>query len=427
MILNPCHLKVIDKKLPPGKESEVIEPQDAVLINVEGWVANDNTAVKPNEEGVFQEAKSWLIVIGEGDVLPAIEMGARFMETGQTALIWSHSKYAMGPGTRTYQKTTVLPHSNVMFKLTITQKVMDTSRLNPYFTIQKALTKKRIANDIYQFEWCPAPQSKDDPVCEQAMNRAIRLYTKTSKEMETLLQGNYFQSVEKDHPQRVESHQLLLDALNNIVAVYLKQKQYHKAKLASVEVLQVDPHNLKALLRAAKAAMLDPASTLEEAKAAIVAAESEITYKNPEEEKKLHKLKALLKKKQQEYKDASKSMFGNKLKSSSTISLSKDEQVASQEVSLDKQVSDTGTASKKPTINEKDSEEPLKGENNQAPSKEIEEMTDGQNFWRKQATAAFVQVVIPLLIFLLYRYLNPEMFGLGGKTAPDSPMTKKNE
>jgi hypothetical protein len=245
--------------------------------------------------------------------------------------------------------------------------------------------------------------------------------------METLLQGNYFQSVEKDHPQRGESHQLLLDALNNIVAVYLKQKQYHKAKLASVEVLQVDPHNLKALLRAAKAAMLDPASTLEEAKAAIVAAESEITYKNPEEEKQLHKLKALLKKKQQEYKDASKSMFGNKLKSSSTISLSKDEQVASQEVSLDKQVSDTGTASKKPTINEKDSEEPLKGENNQAPSKEIEEMTDGQNFWRKQATAAFVQVVIPLLIFLLYRYLNPEMFGLGGKTAPDSPMTKKNE
>jgi hypothetical protein len=425
--LNPCLVKVIDKKLPPGKESEVIEPQDAVLINVEGWVANDNTAVEPSKQRVFQDAKSCLIVIGEGDVLPAIEMGARFMETGQTALIWSHSQYAMGPGTRTYQKTTVPPHSNVMYKLTISQKVMDTSRLNPYFTIQKALTKKKIANDIYLFEWCPAPRSKDDPVCEQAMNQAILLYTKTAKEMETLLQGNYFQNVEKDHPQRVQSQQLLLDALNNIVAVHLKQKQYHKAKLASVEVLQVDPHNLKALLRAAKAAMLDPASTLEEAKAAIVAAESEITYKNPEEEKQLHRLKALLKKKQQEYKDASKSMFGNKLKSSSTTNSRKDEQVATQEVASDKPLSGTATASNQSTINEKVSEEPLKGENNQTPSKEMEETVDSRNFWKKQAIAVFVQVVIPLLIFLLYRHPNPEMFGLDGKTAPDTPTTKENE
>jgi hypothetical protein len=55
----------------------------------------------------------------------------------------------------------------------------------PYFTIQKALTRKNIANDIYQHEWCPP--SKD----------AIRLYTKAAKDMQTLLQVTYFNQVEK--------------------------------------------------------------------------------------------------------------------------------------------------------------------------------------------------------------------------------------
>ncbi|KAG7359313.1 FKBP-type peptidyl-prolyl cis-trans isomerase [Nitzschia inconspicua] len=313
-------MKVVSTNRTAGKEPEPIEPQDAVLVNIEGWIAESHkddfcmTDKDGNEKDnkkkklVFQRSKSWLIVVGEGDVLPAIEMGIRFMETGQTALVWSHSKYAMGPGTRTIESVTVPPHSNVMYRIQLLQKVMDTSRLNPYFTIQKALTRKKIANDIYQFEWSSTPAT-----CEQAMNRSIRLYTRAAKDMETLLQGNYFSNVEEDHPQRIESRQLLLDSLNNIVAVHLKQKSYHKAKLAAVDVLQVDPHNLKGLLRAAKASLLDPASTLEEAKAALDAAEADITYKHPDEEQQLQRLKVLFKKKQHQYKTTTRAMFGNKL------------------------------------------------------------------------------------------------------------------
>jgi hypothetical protein len=36
---------------------------------------------------------------GEGDVLPALEMAVCFLESGQTVWVWSHSKYAFGPGT----------------------------------------------------------------------------------------------------------------------------------------------------------------------------------------------------------------------------------------------------------------------------------------------------------------------------------------
>ena len=141
--------------------------------------------------------------------------------------------------------------------------------------------------------------------------------------MQTLLQGTYFNHVEKDHPQRKESRQILLDSLNNIVAVHLKQQEYHKAKQSSVEVLKVDPGNVKALLRAAKAALMDPASTMEEASEAMKAAESEISSgrnNNSTNEKQLKRLKILLKEKQLDYKEKSKEMFGNKLSSKSSAS-----------------------------------------------------------------------------------------------------------
>jgi hypothetical protein len=443
-----------------------------------------------HRDKLFQQAQSWLIVVGDGDVLPAIEMGVRFMETGQTALVWSHSKYAMGPGTRTYPQPktkaetmmmmtgepvpelVVPPYSNVMYKITLVQKVMDTSRLNPYFTIQKALTKKKIANDIYQHEWCPSPTSAQEPTCQQAMNRAIRLYQRAAKEMETLLQGTYFANVEPDHPQRLECRQLLLDVLNNVVAVHLKQKQYHQAKLASVHVLEHDPHNLKALLRAAKASLYDPASTLEEAKAALKAAADDITYKNPAEEQQLQQLKALFRKKQHQYRTQTKNMFGNKLASNNSSnttvtnnsnsnnisSKTKKETVKQEEhdtptvieaaasssgqeknpkvstttnttsvattTTTSSAITTTTTSTtttgainttstttgedndlKKPkTITTIDNDVVVVDDTIQDQKVDVDLHDHRHQFWKTQVMAALVQIVLPLLLYVLYRY-----------------------
>ena len=263
-----------------------------------------------------------------------------------------------------------------MYKVTVTQKVMDTSRLNPYFTIQKALTKKKIANDIYQNEWCNPPETNEDADCEHAMRRAIRLYTNAAKDMETLLQGTYFKQVETDHPQRHESRQILLDSLNNLVALHLRQKEYHKAKLSAVEVLKVDPNNIKALLRAAKAALLDPASTLDEALAATKAAESAIATNSNNKsinEKELNRLKIQLKEKQVEYKEKTKEMFGNKL-SSVPPSVSKND-------------AESTTTSASLTSREKE-----------------ETKTNVKLFWKKQMYTMVLQVILPMLILFLYKY-----------------------
>ncbi len=352
-------------------------------------------------------------------------MAIRFMETGQTSRVWSHSKYAFGPGTRNYtiegETRTLPPHSNVMYEIKVLMLVVDTSRLNPYFSIQKATTRKSIANDVYQHEWCPPPQSVQDPSCDMAMSRAIRLYTKAAKDMETLLQGTYFAQVEVDHPQRHQTRQLMMDCLNNIVAVHLRQHQYHMAKQAAVQVLQFDPKNIKALLRAAKAALFDPASTLEEVQAALQAAEEEITYKNPQEEKQLKQLKIQFKQKKLEYKQQSKAMFGDKLKQSNAFA-SGEEPTEQKGTTLPSTTSggsssaniDTeGEAAAITTTHPQDKpaviprvsfdETTTKPPSHEGTKTEEELRKEDYHFWKYQGATLMVQVILPLVLYFLYR------------------------
>ena len=384
---------------------------------------------------IFQEAKGWLVVVGDGDVVPALEMGIRFLLSGQTGRIWSHSKYSLGPGIRTHKPTTsgttkepvesytLPPNSSVIYEVTVQQKVMDTSRLNPYFTIQKALTRKNIANDVFQNEWKVQPDtaiqkeqkstSSQDDVNENkdvasnnaaieadvsmAMSRAIRLYQKAASDMETLLQGTYFQQVEEDHPQRHQARQVMLDCLNNIIAVHLRSEEYHKAKLAAVKVLEHDTKNLKALLRAAKAAMMDPASTMEEAEVALAAAEKEIVYKDVKEEKELKRLRQQFKKKQQEYKMKSKAMFGDKLKSTKP------------DDSADKGSVDDKTNTedvKDGTKQLADGKESSERRNRIPPSKMSSVLDDDDtSFWKSQVVSMVMQLSLIVTLSLFVRWL----------------------
>jgi hypothetical protein len=53
------------------KKAGKIEPQEAVLIKFEGRVAADKTVMNGP---LFQEVEGWLIVVGDSDVLPSLEM-----------------------------------------------------------------------------------------------------------------------------------------------------------------------------------------------------------------------------------------------------------------------------------------------------------------------------------------------------------------
>lgn len=375
-----------------SKGPEPIRPQDAVLINFVARQADH----KDHEDGpIIQQAKGWLITVGEGDVAPALEMGIRFLETGQTGRVWAHSKYALGPGSRVHGDYTLPANSSIMYQVTVTQIVVDTSRLNPYFPIQKALTRKNIANDIYQYEWVEGVDST------MAMQRAVRLYQKAAKDLDVLLNGVYFQQVELDHPQKLQARQIMLDALNNTTAVFLRQEEYHKAKQAAVEVLKCDSKNLKALLRASKAALLDPASTLEEAEAALKAAEAEVTYKNPNEEKEVKKLKVQFQKFKMDYKEKSKEMYGK------MMNPPKVEQ-ASKKVNIDEKIMEFAetkmaeVAREKAAAAEADKGTATTTAKNDSTLDEI--LKDDTKFWHLQVFLIALNVLIPLACYFLFQF-----------------------
>jgi acyl-CoA synthetase (AMP-forming)/AMP-acid ligase II len=166
-----------------------------------------------------------------------------------------------------------------------------------------------------------------------------------------------------------------------------------------VEVLKQDPKNLKGILRAAKSALLDPASTMEEVKAALEAAESEITYKNPNEEKELKRLKTQFKKKQQEYKQKTKEMFGDKLR---TNTLGVD---AKSKTATDDDNNKSTTAAKVESEGAEDSmtkDIPITADDKESST---EEGKSDQVFWKTQAFTIFVQVGVPIAIFWLYRLI----------------------
>ena len=270
-------------------EAKQVNIGDNVLVNLVGRQSSVMGG-RPTLDGpIFQQAKGWLVGIGDLDaVVKALEYGMASMKAGETAYIWSHSMYNFGPGIRKYkpqkdaEEYCLPPDSNVVYGVTVVQVVADTSRLNPYFPIQKALTRKNIANDIYQHEWESGGKARE---------RAIRLYEKAAKDMHKLLEGVYFASVEQDNPQRKQCRQIMLDCFNNVVAIYMSAKRYAKAREAAEVVLKHDSKNLKALLRNAKAAMMDPSVAQAEADEAIARAEKVVVYKDKEEAE-INKLRA---------------------------------------------------------------------------------------------------------------------------------------
>jgi tetratricopeptide (TPR) repeat protein len=289
--------------------SKPVKYMDNVLIDFIGRQSNDITHL---DGPIFQSVKGWLVGVGEKDVLvKALAEGLEKLKEGDTAYIWSSAKWALGElGTRKHKVSSntdsssksgeaptttpqdqfyTLPiNSSVLYEITVTSIVADTSRLNPYFTIQKALTKKNIANDLYQWEWASSGTTRE---------KSIRLYEKAGKDMETLLDGTYFASVEPDHPQRKQCRSIMLDSYNNVIAVYMRAKRFAKAKDAAKVVLKLDKNNFKALLRLAKVCLLDPSTSLEDSDKAISAAEQAIVYKDKEEEIEVKKLRAQWKRK----------------------------------------------------------------------------------------------------------------------------------
>uniref|UniRef100_A0A7S2HK08 peptidylprolyl isomerase n=1 Tax=Helicotheca tamesis TaxID=374047 RepID=A0A7S2HK08_9STRA len=295
---------------------------DYVNIEVTGYVLGSNNfkddrdaAVREAFKGgkVFLDKQKWSLTMGDSEVTPALEMGVKFLCEGGRAYVLSQAKFAYGHTGRLGTKPCVNVEGlqSVLYDVAVVSVLSCSS--DKYDThecqIQRAAAKKVLANDCYASEWDG-----------MGMSRALKLYSKASDMMSSLI-ARLPDPVPDDLKETAHQAQtLVIDCLNNVAAVHLRAKEYGKAKQACVQVIQIDQQNIKALCRAAHAAMRDPSSSYEESDAAIAAAEEVLEKLDPKDETKLfievrrlrHDLTARKRKYKEQQKDMSKKMFPTK-------------------------------------------------------------------------------------------------------------------
>jgi tetratricopeptide (TPR) repeat protein len=233
---------------------------------------------------------NWLVVIGDKDVTPALEMGLRFMREGETSLIYGVSKYAYGLSGRGSSHSVLPPLANVMYKVRIKKLVPHSCQvfLSFPFQLEIAESKKKIGNDCFNFEHCEGIGKE----------KALMLYKKASDILSKLI------DVCDSKEEKYQATSLLVDCMNNMTAVYMKSKEFGKAKEIASRVILLNPDNMTALLRAGKCALYDPNGSFEECSAVIAAAKA-INSEN----KDLQKLQNEYRNKKKEYSKKSKELM----------------------------------------------------------------------------------------------------------------------
>jgi len=304
---------------------------------------NGSTIPTPSLPDPFLTAQRWVVVLGDGDVIPGLEMAIRYLPLGASALVRCHSKYAYGSSGRRFgggddgTEYAVPPDTETIYRLTI-HSILPVKELatNKPFQIACAIQKKLIGNDCYKHEWEKLPDAGG-----QGKHKALKAYNGGKDLMIGLIQGidrDGLQCVDNgevpdcdDSPSncvsqsvlteiRKEAVEVLVDCLNNTAAVHLRAKSYSKAKDAAAQAIQYDRNNIKALCRAAKAAMLDPAASFKESEMAITCAE-EVEKENRD----VKALRAQLERTRREYRRREKAMYARMIQNSDSSNIGQED------------------------------------------------------------------------------------------------------
>lgn len=305
-----------------SQDRQQAEVGDGVVLDFTGHrILSFDCDDANTRESPFIEKRNCLIALGDGDVIPGLEMAARFLLAGNRATVKCRGKYAYGAGGRRADSSMpntqdLLPNSDVVFDVYI-RNIIPTSQLynSDDLKIQLASSKKQLGNECYQYEWDEHGMGKA---------RALKLYGKARDAMIELIGDIQNRNDGSDSADANNTKQaatgVLVDCLNNICAVYLKAKTYGLAKESAANVLQYDPDNIKALCRAARAAIFDPAGTFEECELAIAAAE-EIDAENAHAKR----LRVDLERRKRQHKKREKAMYAKMMAGESSSKESKQE------------------------------------------------------------------------------------------------------
>lgn len=316
------------------------EMHDYVVISYDGYFAKEQskkhdffqeqeqaveeifTSQDPCHHGYirFLNVENALITLGNGDISQGLELAVRFLSKGQCAIVCSHFKYAHPHGRKNAcistactdmdPKDQVLvdynhdlpPYTHVIYRVYL--KSIKSSLENQTYEFRSKLANqlKLIGNDYFTNEW-------KGPHGGFGKSKSLKAYNNATKELLSLMNDLGEQQAKAESTALVDYDKmkdqieaLLVDCFNNVSAVFLRDKEYVKAKEAATQAIQINPNNVKALKRAAKASLLS--CSFEESYAAL-----QVAMELKQDDVEILKLKAEYEKRLKEYQQKEKAMY----------------------------------------------------------------------------------------------------------------------
>ncbi|ETK71849.1 hypothetical protein F441_21452 [Phytophthora nicotianae CJ01A1] len=194
---------------------------EEVGVKYSTWVLKSGQKVAVDEARKFR--------IGDGEVMPALELVAKMMHVGEVCEVRCDARFAYGDvGLEPH----VAPGDEIKLVVELCRvgkKI--TAEMSSQELIVEATQKKESGNRYFK---------------EKNYEQAAKLYKRALKLLET------WEHSEEDAAQCKE---LLIALGNNVGNVQHKLKQYKEARQSSLEVLQLDGKNVKAMYRIGQIAL----------------------------------------------------------------------------------------------------------------------------------------------------------------------------
>lgn len=176
-------------------------------------------------------------VIGEGDGVPGLELGLRHSIVGDKLLIKCAAKFCYGgTGRPPFGSFPAIdPDTNLIFEAEIFEHNAKEASSDSIKDILGYISLRKEAGNRW-FKYSD-------------FLRAGRCYSKGAQEAEKVYNFSNEDSLQ------IQIKSIYLTCLNNLAACHLTMGEYYKAKEACLQLLHIDPNNIKGLSRGGKASL----------------------------------------------------------------------------------------------------------------------------------------------------------------------------
>lgn len=234
----------------PPSDTPVVEMGSIVVCDLKGYLLHSSETSLESAQRIYEDPFEVLddqrFQIGAGDCIPGLELSIKYALVGKPFTMRCTSKYAYGPNGRA-SPSAIPPNTNVEYQICL-------RRLEHYDCTQIDDFSKQCKHIIYSVTLRKECGNRWFSYLDYS--QASRSYSK-GVQVADMFFGS-LETVDNEMSSNISFKELVqsrIACLNNLSSCYLLTQQYVKAKEACISVLEVDPANIKALLRAARAAM----------------------------------------------------------------------------------------------------------------------------------------------------------------------------